>query len=150
MQKIVIGIVVALAVIGVGTFIVNSQNSSKLAVVDSPLPTPILSAETPAPSPTTPVPAPTPTPTPKPTPTPVASLYSMSAVAKHSTEDNCWSVINGKVYDLTSWIGSHPGGQQAITQLCGKDGSAKFNGQHAGGAQQAQVLTKYFLSDLTQ
>jgi cytochrome b involved in lipid metabolism len=52
---------------------------------------------------------------------------------------DCWSAINGSVYNLTSFVGNHPGGQ-AILKICGKDGSAIFNAQHGGGAKQQQIL----------
>lgn len=66
--------------------------------------------------------------------------YSATEVATHDTAGDCWAIINGGVYDLTSWIPRHPGGERAIEGLCGKDGSAAFNGQHGGGEAQAAVL----------
>ncbi|MES2135302.1 MAG: cytochrome b5-like heme/steroid binding domain-containing protein [Patescibacteria group bacterium] len=71
-------------------------------------------------------------------------------VAKHASRNDCWSTINGNVYDLTSWIPNHPGGEQAILQLCGKDGSAKFNGQHGGAAKQAGILAGFKIGILVQ
>ncbi len=69
--------------------------------------------------------------------------YTMADVSAHATAASCWSIINGNVYDLTSWIGKHPGGEKAITQLCGKDGSAEFNGQHGGAMRQANTLAGF-------
>jgi len=66
--------------------------------------------------------------------------YSLTDVAMHATASDCWAIINGGVYDLTSWIPRHPGGEGAIEGLCGKDGSAAFNAQHGGAAQQAAIL----------
>lgn len=73
-----------------------------------------------------------------------------SAIAEHNNATSCWSSINGNVYDLTAWIPKHPGGPQAILQLCGIDGSAKFNKQHGGAALQAQVLAGFKIGTLTQ
>lgn len=69
--------------------------------------------------------------------------FTMAEVAMHSSAQSCWSAINGNVYDLTSWIPNHPGGPDKILQLCGTDGSAKFNGQHGGSPQQATVLAGF-------
>jgi len=44
-------------------------------------------------------------------------MYSMSEVETYNTEASCWSTVNGKVYDLTSWINQHPGGPKKITQI---------------------------------
>ena len=69
--------------------------------------------------------------------------YTMAQVSVHNSGTSCWSAINGNVYDLTSWIPNHPGGPDKILQLCGTDGSAKFNGQHGGSQQQATVLAGF-------
>lgn len=67
-----------------------------------------------------------------------ATSYSLAEVAKHNSQSSCWTTINGGVYDVTTWIGSHPGGSQAILSLCGKDGSQAFNDQHG---EQQRVLS---------
>lgn len=36
--------------------------------------------------------------------------YEMEEVQKHNTEDDCWLVIGGKVYDVTTYLPEHPGG----------------------------------------
>lgn len=79
-----------------------------------------------------------------------AQAYTMTQVAAHDDASSCWTVINGKVYDLTDWITKHPGGQQAITQLCGADGSALFNGQHGGAPQQEAVLASFQIGELAE
>jgi len=66
-----------------------------------------------------------------------------AVVAQHNSRTSCWTSINGSVYDLTSWIPKHPGGEQAILQLCGTDGSAKFNRQHGGDSAKESVLAGF-------
>jgi len=73
---------------------------------------------------------------------------TLADVAAHNTRADCWTVINGGVYDLTSWIPQHPGGEAAILGLCGTDGSARFNGQHGGAATQAAILAGFKIGDL--
>jgi cytochrome b involved in lipid metabolism len=48
--------------------------------------------------------------------------------------------VNGWVYDLTSWISQHPGGQKAVLSICGKDGSDGFNGKHGWQPRPASEL----------
>ena len=70
--------------------------------------------------------------------------YSLQDVAQHKNETSCWTVINGKVYDLTSWINQHPGGPERILGVCGIDGSPAFNAQHgAQGEPNSQLATFY-------
>jgi cytochrome b involved in lipid metabolism len=69
-------------------------------------------------------------------------------VAKHNSASSCWSVVNGKVYDLTSYVSSHPGGSSVIKAICGKDGTAAFSGQHAGAARPNNTLDGFLLGTL--
>ncbi len=69
--------------------------------------------------------------------------YSMADVATHKDGTSCWTVINGGVYDVTSWINQHPGGPDAILSLCGKDGSSTFTNQHEGQMRPEQELAGF-------
>ena len=51
----------------------------------------------------------------------------MAEVAKHNTESDCWTVIHGKVYDVTSFLSDHPGGAAIILKYAGKDSTASFD-----------------------
>ena len=95
---------------------------------------------------TTPAPVTTPTPTPTPTP----SGISLTQIAQHGSRSSCWSAINGGVYDLTSWIPNHPGGEQAIMSLCGIDGSNGYNGQHGGSSKTARILGGFKIGTLAK
>ena len=77
------------------------------------------------------------------TPTEKASGISSTEVAGHNSRTSCWSIINGNVYDLTSWVPKHPGGEEAILKICGKDGSSKFNGKHGKDTGKIAVLSGF-------
>jgi hypothetical protein len=96
----------------------------------------------------TPVASSTPTPTPKATAEPTG--FTMQKVKANNTASSCWSVIRGKVYDLTNWINSHPGGSSAIRGLCGTDGTAEFAAKHQGQSNPESRLTSYLLGPLAQ
>ena len=64
--------------------------------------------------------------------------YTMADIALHASENDCWSAVNGSVYDLTTWISRHPGGARPIVGMCGKDGSSAFERQH-GSARRPQA-----------
>lgn len=87
--------------------------------------------------------------TPTVTPTqPAATGYTMAEVKAQVAAGKCWSVIGGKVYDLSDWINKHPGGAGAIKSLCGIDGTAKFQAVHGGQGKPEAVLAKYLLGAL--
>lgn len=48
-------------------------------------------------------------------------------LASHNTRSDCWLAIDGKIYDVTSYISSHPGGVNEIVKYCGKDGTKAFS-----------------------
>lgn len=68
-------------------------------------------------------------------------LITQDEVALHRTPDDCWTIVNGAVYDLTSFVGRHPGGRSAISQICGGDGTSVFGEQHAGQAAPESQLS---------
>lgn len=55
--------------------------------------------------------------------------YTMEEVKQHRKADDCWTVYEGKVYDITSYIKSHPGGKK-IMAGAGKDCTKLFNEYH--------------------
>ena len=90
------------------------------------------------------------TPTPSPTVTTQTSAgYTRSQVEANNSSAKCWSIINNNVYDLTKWIKSHPGGQSAITFLCGTDGTNAFLAQHRGQANPFSRLASFYIGPFT-
>jgi len=55
----------------------------------------------------------------------IDKIYSLADVAKHNSVDDCWLVIKGTVYDVTTYIPKHPGGQE-ILRGCGRDATELF------------------------
>mmetsp|Transcript_7033 Transcript_7033/g.22614 ORF Transcript_7033/g.22614 Transcript_7033/m.22614 type:complete len:502 (+) Transcript_7033:58-1563(+) len=53
-------------------------------------------------------------------------VWDMAEVARHNKPEDCWVVLCGKVYDLTDFQRSHPGGSKIITDQAGKDATALF------------------------
>ena len=58
------------------------------------------------------------------------AVYTADEVAKHNNQSDCWLIVDGKVYDVTDSISSHPGGPQAIIPNCGKDATTAFQTQN--------------------
>jgi L-lactate dehydrogenase (cytochrome) len=50
---------------------------------------------------------------------PTSPLIPMQEVAKHNKREDCWVVIHGKVYNLTDFLDSHPGGVGPILAKAG-------------------------------
>ena len=67
-------------------------------------------------------------------------VLSMQEVAKRKTIDACWTVIDGVVYDMTTFIARHPAGSYPIRKLCGKDGTEDFAEEHNGQGEPEKWL----------
>ena len=81
---------------------------------------------------------------------PASTGYTMERVKANGTTSSCWAVISGNVYDLTKWIGSHPGGSGAIASLCGTDGTSEFLAMHRGQGKPEARLAGYLLGPLAK
>ena len=73
---------------------------------------------------------------------------TLDEVKKHNSAIDCWSIIDGNVYDLTNWVESHPGGNERITAICGKDGTSSFLGKHSNSNSAKSQLTRFELGKL--
>lgn len=70
--------------------------------------------------------------------------FTLSDIATHATDSDCWTTIDGNVYNLTQFIIEHPGGKKGILGICGKDGTDAFREEHGkGGRAQIAVFAKY-------
>lgn len=56
---------------------------------------------------------------------------SVSEIAKHNTETDCWIVVDGTVYDITDFAPNHPGGPGIIYKYAGHDGTKAYTEIHA-------------------
>ncbi|KAK5130111.1 hypothetical protein LTR08_002451 [Meristemomyces frigidus] len=54
-------------------------------------------------------------------------------LAVHNNRESCWLAINGTVWDATSFLSQHPGGESLILNLAGKDATEKYGTFHSPG-----------------
>lgn len=50
---------------------------------------------------------------------------------KHTSREDCWVSIKGKVFNVTPYIDFHPGGVEEIMKSAGRDGTSLFNKYHS-------------------
>jgi cytochrome b involved in lipid metabolism len=79
----------------------------------------------------------------------VAKTYTLADIAKHAVKTDCWTAVRGNVYDLTSFIPSHPGGDRILV-VCGKDGTAAFEGQHGGQSAPESEIARHMIGTLAK
>ncbi|CAI5758922.1 unnamed protein product [Candida verbasci] len=65
------------------------------------------------------------------TPPPQCIKINKLELQKHKSKNDCWTCINGKVFNITPYINFHPGGVDEIMKCAGKDGTSLFNKYHS-------------------
>jgi cytochrome b involved in lipid metabolism len=77
-------------------------------------------------------------------------ILSIEEVAKHNTENDCWTIVNNEVYNLTSYVMLHPGGVANIKNLCGLDSTSAFTSQHGMERRPNKELSEFKIGQLNQ
>ncbi|KAA8529314.1 hypothetical protein F0562_033887 [Nyssa sinensis] len=72
----------------------------------------------------------------------LTKLFSMQEASQHNSKDDCWVVIDGKVYDVSSYLDEHPGGDDVVLAATGKDATEEF--EDAGHSKSARELMETF------
>ncbi|KAI2779271.1 FMN-dependent dehydrogenase-domain-containing protein [Daldinia loculata] len=72
----------------------------------------------------------------------MGQIWKMAEVSGHKTEESCWMVLHGKVYDITSFVPKHPGGRSILLKNAGQDASAAFDSVHP-----VELLDEYLTPD---
>ncbi len=78
------------------------------------------------------------------------TTFTLADVSKHGSKDDCYTTVRGEVYDVTSWVSKHPGGEKAILSICGKDGTALFEKKHDGQPRPENELSTFKIGTLVQ
>lgn len=60
--------------------------------------------------------------------------FSIQEIALHASATDCWTIVNGKVYNITSYVPRHPGGDD-ILRACGTDGTSLFTQRRTDSGQ---------------
>ena len=60
--------------------------------------------------------------------------------------ESCWLAICGKVYDVTDFLKTHPGGAETLLQCAGGDATADYDAVgHSAAAK--KMLAKYYVGE---
>jgi predicted heme/steroid binding protein len=75
-----------------------------------------------------------------------ARTFTLEEVEKHNTEEDCWIIVHGKVYDATPFLETHPGGGASITMNGGIDCTEDFDAVHSDKAR--KMLEDFYIGEL--
>jgi len=93
-------------------------------------------------------------------PTSTSLTLSVQEVAKHNKQSDCWFIISDKVYNITNFFGSHPGGNSVMAATCGTDATVAYmtkdpnatssTSRQAHSSRATSMLSSYYVGDLNQ
>ena len=72
----------------------------------------------------------------------------LAIVAKHNTPESCWVILYGKVYDVTEFLPTHPGGKKIILKLAGKDATDEYDPVHPPGTLEENLKPENILGEV--
>ncbi|KAL1882592.1 hypothetical protein Plec18167_003009 [Paecilomyces lecythidis] len=64
--------------------------------------------------------------------------FTTSEVASHNTKKDLYMIIHDKVYDVTSFVDEHPGGEEVLLDVGGQDGTEAF--EDVGHSDEAREI----------
>lgn len=80
-----------------------------------------------------------------------SSRFDMREVAEHDVIEDCWMVIEGRVYDLTDYIARHPTPPSVLEPWCGKQATEGMRTKGIGRDHSAAawaMLEDYLIGEL--
>ncbi|XP_022215081.2 cytochrome b5 [Drosophila obscura] len=77
----------------------------------------------------------------------MAKEISLATVKQHNKAEDLWIVIENKVYDVTKFRTEHPGGEDSLIDVAGRDGTKEFI--DVGHSLEArEIMKKFYIGDL--
>ncbi|XP_060728560.1 cytochrome b5 [Tachysurus vachellii] len=75
------------------------------------------------------------------------TYYTCEEVQAHNASNGAWLIIHDKVYDITSFLEEHPGGEEVLLEQAGSDATECF--EDVGHSTDArEMLQQYYIGEL--
>eukprot|EP00429_Kryptoperidinium_foliaceum_P019279 CAMPEP_0176038814 /NCGR_PEP_ID=MMETSP0120_2-20121206/19238_1 /TAXON_ID=160619 /ORGANISM="Kryptoperidinium foliaceum, Strain CCMP 1326" /LENGTH=552 /DNA_ID=CAMNT_0017372209 /DNA_START=125 /DNA_END=1783 /DNA_ORIENTATION=+ len=74
--------------------------------------------------------------------------YTVKEVAQHSNRSDLWIMVDGLVYDITSYVDKHPGGVLPMENMAGKDCTDVLANYHAARVFK-HMLPPFLIGEVT-
>lgn len=71
--------------------------------------------------------------------------YTWDEIQEHNRLEDCWIVVQGKVYDVTAWVPRHPGGKTLVSGA-GRESTAFMYSYHPRYVM--EMLQQYYIGDV--
>uniref|UniRef100_A0AAZ3R5N7 Cytochrome b5 heme-binding domain-containing protein n=1 Tax=Oncorhynchus tshawytscha TaxID=74940 RepID=A0AAZ3R5N7_ONCTS len=75
------------------------------------------------------------------------TYYTLEEVKTHNKRTDAWLIIHDKVYNITSFLAEHPGGEDVLMAQAGTDATVSF--EDVGHSKDARaMLINYYIGEL--
>lgn len=78
---------------------------------------------------------------------PSPALYTLYEVSKHSTSDDCWIIVEGRIYDFSNMVDNHPG--KELANECGTDATRYFIEGESKFGSYYPLMQYLYIGDVT-
>uniref|UniRef100_A0A3Q0QU17 Cytochrome b5 type B n=1 Tax=Amphilophus citrinellus TaxID=61819 RepID=A0A3Q0QU17_AMPCI len=73
--------------------------------------------------------------------------YTFEEIRVHNMSNDTWLIIHDKVYDISSFLEEHPGGEEVLLEQAGADATESF--EDVGHSTDArEMLQQYYIGEL--
>ncbi|XP_014843116.1 PREDICTED: cytochrome b5-like isoform X1 [Poecilia mexicana] len=73
--------------------------------------------------------------------------YTLEEVRVHNMSNDTWLIIHNKIYDITSFLEEHPGGEEVLLEQGGSDATESF--EDVGHSTDArEMLQQFYIGEL--
>uniref|UniRef100_UPI0037E81414 cytochrome b5 type B n=1 Tax=Semicossyphus pulcher TaxID=241346 RepID=UPI0037E81414 len=73
--------------------------------------------------------------------------YTLEDIRVHNLSTDTWLIIHDKIYDITSFLEEHPGGEEVLLEQAGADATESF--EDVGHSTDArEMLQQYYIGEL--
>lgn len=79
-----------------------------------------------------------------------SNTINYNEMQEHKSNDDCWIAVHSKVYDVTGFLGEHPGGSSIILKYAGEDATAAYDEVHAPGILEETLSKENYKGLLNQ
>ena len=74
--------------------------------------------------------------------------FTYCDIEKHNIVEDCWTIIDNKVFDISSFVKKHPGGNM-ILHAAGTEGTVLYHTYHLNTDVTSDILNKHFIGFIT-
>lgn len=75
-------------------------------------------------------------------------LFTLEDVAIHDTKEDCYTIIDWKIYDISNFFWKHPWWDKSLLKLCWIDWSKLFNWKHWDNEKAIMKRDSFYVWDL--